>query len=173
VRGWQDECEYVRTNEDREQINQADEIDSLRKELNRLKRRWDDVQQSSSSARTSSTSSPTDAAAIAMAPHAQGDDHAWPRKAQKRPGDDAAFFFGAQSQQARFVADAGSYQNAGLHHTAAFEYAQGQPTGSSMLQHPPLTRPGSGESFSGQVPGYDFGLSFLDEPKIETKKKKN
>jgi hypothetical protein len=134
--------------------------------LIRLKRRWDDVQQSSASTRTSSTSSPTDAVAMAMAPQAQGDEPAWPRKAQKRPGDGAAFFLGAQSQQAGFVADAGSYQNAGLNHTAAFEYTQGQPAGSSMLQHPPSTKPGSGESFSGQGPGYDFGLSFLDKTKI-------
>ncbi|KAL1986969.1 hypothetical protein VTN96DRAFT_5125 [Rasamsonia emersonii] len=38
-RGLQSECEYNTNNEDRFQINQADIIENLRREVNRLKRR--------------------------------------------------------------------------------------------------------------------------------------
>lgn len=162
ARGWQDECEYVRTNEDREQISQAEEINSLRKELNRLKRRWGDIQQTSPPSTSTSTSTPMSASTgTSSGPavvRAQADEFAWPRKAQKRPADNA-FFMGAQ--QAGFLAGAGSYQNAGLQQTMAFDYAQGNTNTGSMLQYPPSTAPDSGGgSFpsEGTAQGH-FGLS--------------
>jgi hypothetical protein len=45
LRGCDAECEYARTDEDRYHIGQAKEIENLRKELNRLKRRLEDGEQ--------------------------------------------------------------------------------------------------------------------------------
>ncbi|OKL64020.1 hypothetical protein UA08_00241 [Talaromyces atroroseus] len=44
ARNCQDECEYVRTNEDRYHISKAKEIEGLRRELKHLKRRLADVE---------------------------------------------------------------------------------------------------------------------------------
>ncbi|EED18180.1 hypothetical protein TSTA_119420 [Talaromyces stipitatus ATCC 10500] len=49
LRGSEDECEYARTDEDRYHISQAKEIENLRKELNRLKRKLEDGEQKSQS----------------------------------------------------------------------------------------------------------------------------
>ncbi|CRG83755.1 Pc21g02230 [Talaromyces islandicus] len=156
ARGWQDECEYVRTNEDREQISQAEEISSLRKELNKLKRRWGDIQQTTPSSSTSASMSTTRTAGSV---HAQADESAWPRKAQKRPADDAVFF---GPQQAGFLAGAGTYQDAGLQQPVAFGYVQPVSNTGSMLQYPPSTELDSGgESFPslGTAPGF-FGPTY-------------
>ncbi|KAE8553061.1 hypothetical protein EYB25_004440 [Talaromyces marneffei] len=45
LRGCKEQCEYARTDEDRYHIGQAKEIEDLRKELNRLKRRLEDGEQ--------------------------------------------------------------------------------------------------------------------------------
>ncbi|KAL1969677.1 hypothetical protein VTN77DRAFT_8230 [Rasamsonia byssochlamydoides] len=65
-RGLQSECEYIANNEDRFHISQADVIENLRREVNRLKRRLADVEQSKNATGGHETTS------------------WWPRKAQKR-----------------------------------------------------------------------------------------
>jgi hypothetical protein len=75
----QSECEYITSDEERFQISQADVIDSLRKEVNRLKRRLADVEQSESPPnrpviRRDESTSPS-----------------WPRKAQKRRAETTPF----------------------------------------------------------------------------------
>lgn len=112
------------------------------------------------SSNSSSGSSRADVAA-AMA-YAQADEPTWPRKAQKRPADDAAFL---RFRPAGFISDSGSLQNigAGLQQPVAFDYNQGQPVGTpaGIYQYTPSTQPVSGEGFTGQGHGHGFGLYSL------------
>jgi hypothetical protein len=74
ARGLQAECEYVSNSEDRYQINQADVINSLRKEVGRLKRRLIDVEPLNPS---SASSEPDESPPASQAP----------RKTQKRTSE--------------------------------------------------------------------------------------
>ncbi|KAH8696629.1 hypothetical protein BGW36DRAFT_428625 [Talaromyces proteolyticus] len=150
ARGWQDECQYLRDDEDRQQISQADEIDALRKELNRLKRRYTDVQQTSSE---SPTAAPSYTANRDHDNAVTGEPLSWPRKAQKRTASDR--YDGDTSAGPVFNA---GYPGMVMHsNTMGLEYAPnfpGQPSnGVENTHYSPSNMMGFHEAFPGQAMG--------------------